>query len=171
MMLHARSLELPSLGRSFEAPTPSLLAAWLDGVEPRFDADALADALCLRWSLFAGASTFRLVNADGDGLPGIVIDRYGDFAVLALADEAAQSERAAIAQALLEQGARGVYLKLRARRPPAHGQRRARAAGAHRRRSGARQPGRHRGWVALRVRLGEGSPPGSSSTSETIARW
>jgi 23S rRNA (cytosine1962-C5)-methyltransferase len=51
----------------------------------------LADALALRDRLF-GAPHYRLVHAEADGLPGLVIDRYGD--VLALQANTAGMEAA-----------------------------------------------------------------------------
>lgn len=41
----------------------------------------LADALTLRQRLF-GQPYYRLVHAEADGLPGVVIDRFGDAAVI-----------------------------------------------------------------------------------------
>ena len=40
-------------------------------------------ALAVRKRLFKGQSTdvYRLLNAEGDGIPGVVMDRYGDFGV------------------------------------------------------------------------------------------
>jgi 23S rRNA (cytosine1962-C5)-methyltransferase len=43
--------------------------------------DRLARALALREALY-DAPFYRLVHAEGDGLPGLVIDRYGDVAVV-----------------------------------------------------------------------------------------
>ncbi len=42
----------------------------------------LAHASALRRRLPLDAEAFRLVNAEGDGLPGLVIDRYGPWAVI-----------------------------------------------------------------------------------------
>lgn len=44
----------------------------------------LARAIDLRTALFADGRTtgYRLVNGEGDGLPGLVVDRYGDTAVV-----------------------------------------------------------------------------------------
>ncbi|MEP0774814.1 MAG: class I SAM-dependent rRNA methyltransferase [Acidobacteriota bacterium] len=42
----------------------------------------LASASALRRRLPLDAEAFRLVNAEGDGLPGLVIDRYGPWAVI-----------------------------------------------------------------------------------------
>lgn len=43
--------------------------------------DRLAAALALRERLY-DAPFYRLVHAEGDGLPGVVIDRFGDMAVI-----------------------------------------------------------------------------------------
>jgi 23S rRNA (cytosine1962-C5)-methyltransferase len=42
----------------------------------------LAACLALRDRLFAGAPFYRLVHAEADGLPGLVLDRYGDALAL-----------------------------------------------------------------------------------------
>lgn len=42
----------------------------------------LASAAALRARLALDAEAFRLVHAEGDGLPGLVIDRYGPWAVV-----------------------------------------------------------------------------------------
>ncbi|NKB54728.1 MAG: methyltransferase [Alphaproteobacteria bacterium] len=52
-------------------------------VDGAFFADRLGRALALRNRLF-GEPFYRLVHAEADGLPGLVIDRYGDAAVLQL---------------------------------------------------------------------------------------
>ncbi|HEY0468095.1 MAG TPA: class I SAM-dependent rRNA methyltransferase, partial [Polyangiaceae bacterium] len=77
--------------------------------------EALADAGCLREPLLASNDTFRIVNDVGDFLPGVCVDRYADFAVLALSSDEASDRRQELAELLQEFGARGVYLKQRAR--------------------------------------------------------
>ena len=52
-----------------------------EGGEVRFWQDRLERALRLRERLF-DAPFYRLAHAEADGLPGLVIDRYGDVAVL-----------------------------------------------------------------------------------------
>ncbi|QQS14425.1 MAG: class I SAM-dependent rRNA methyltransferase [Rhodospirillales bacterium] len=42
----------------------------------------LAAALALRTRLYAGVPFYRLVHAEADGLPGIIVDRYGDLCVV-----------------------------------------------------------------------------------------
>ncbi|HZF29506.1 MAG TPA: class I SAM-dependent methyltransferase [Gammaproteobacteria bacterium] len=52
----------------------------------------------------------RLVFAESDGLPGLVVDRYADFVVCQFLSAGADSLRATIAELLEElSGARGVY--------------------------------------------------------------
>lgn len=49
-------------------------------------------ALSLRKTLFGGDTTaYRLFNGEGDGLPGLVCDRYADAAVLTLDGQAARN--------------------------------------------------------------------------------
>lgn len=92
LMLHAKTLGV--LGRRFDSPAPPALGAWLDGRDGELGsaaelAQALAEAAWLRAPLARVTDAYRLVNGAGDGLPGIVVDRYGDHAVLALEGDAA----------------------------------------------------------------------------------
>jgi len=52
----------------------------------------------------------RLVNADGDSLPGLTIDRYGPHAVIQAQTVSMDRRAPVIAQALLKMGLRGVKL-------------------------------------------------------------
>lgn len=120
LFLHARDLafEMPKV-RGF-APVPSRFVDALHARSPELGSaervrGALADAGCLREPLLASNDAFRIVNDLGDGLPGVCVDRYGDFAVLSLSSDEAIERRQELADLLLEFGARGVYLKLRAR--------------------------------------------------------
>ncbi|MDH3942587.1 MAG: class I SAM-dependent rRNA methyltransferase [Anaerolineae bacterium] len=59
-------------------------------IDDAWAASRLQRALALRASLFGPDTTaYRLVNGEGDGLPGLVIDRYNTAAVLKLDGEAA----------------------------------------------------------------------------------
>jgi 23S rRNA (cytosine1962-C5)-methyltransferase len=120
LLLHAHELELPSSGRSFRAPVPAGFARWVRGEPsglPEGDALGLAlqDAACLRWPLAGKSDVHRLANDAGDGLPGVSIDRYADWAVLSVSSDEAIARRDELAAGLAELGARGVYAKLRAR--------------------------------------------------------
>ena len=61
------------------------------------------------------SSVYRLVNGEGDGLPGAAVERYADWVVLSISTEEAFGQRRALADALVELGARGVYVKRRIR--------------------------------------------------------
>ncbi len=119
LMLHAARLELPG-GPAFEARTPALFRRVLEGRGEELGTvdeqrEALADAACLRAPLLDRASAFRLVNDAADSMPGVTIDRYGDFAVLAVSSPAAEAASQTLAELLVEGGAKGVYLKRRLR--------------------------------------------------------
>jgi 23S rRNA (cytosine1962-C5)-methyltransferase len=47
-----------------------------------FLARRLLQARALREIVASGAEAFRLVHGEGDGLPGLVVDRYGDYFVV-----------------------------------------------------------------------------------------
>jgi 23S rRNA (cytosine1962-C5)-methyltransferase len=56
-----------------------------DRFDDAFAAKRIETAIALRHSLFDDSTTcYRLVNGEGDGLPGLVCDVYGDFAVVQL---------------------------------------------------------------------------------------
>jgi len=120
LFLHARDLVLTTPQVRCSAPVPGAFDDALHarvpglGSAPRLR-EALADAGCLREPLLEQGDTFRVVNDLGDGLPGVCVDRYGDFAVLSLASDEASDRAQEIADLLGEFGARGVYLKQRAR--------------------------------------------------------
>lgn len=118
LLLHCRARIV--LGERFEAALPDELPGWvatgssfapLSGFRSR-----LLDAAVLRTPLCGSGNVFRLVNEQGDGLPGVTIDRYGDYCVLASSTAEAEQMLAEVAQYLVEQGARGVYVKRRERR-------------------------------------------------------
>jgi 23S rRNA (cytosine1962-C5)-methyltransferase len=120
IFLHARDLVFAKPAVRGHAPVPASFAEALHARAPALGSaahlrQALADAGCLREPLLATTDTFRIVNDLGDGLPGVCVDRYGDFAVLSLSSDEASDRRQELADALAEFGARGVYLKQRAR--------------------------------------------------------
>lgn len=71
-------------------------------------------AIALRKTMLAGQSTdaYRLCNGEGDGLPGLVIDRYGDWAVLRTDGQAATSWAKRLRPALFARLAREGVLGL-----------------------------------------------------------
>ena len=120
LLLHASSLEFD--GERFEAALPSGFSAWLGGDYSSLGSDEeldarLEDAAVLRAPLAALSDAVRLANGLGDELPGVVVDRYGDFAVLAVSSPEAERRAPFLAAFLVERGARGVYLTVRERGP------------------------------------------------------
>jgi 23S rRNA (cytosine1962-C5)-methyltransferase len=118
LLLHCRERSL--LGERFTAPVPTELGAWVakgSSFAPLTEfAPRLLDAAVLRAPLCGENDVFRVVNDQGDGLPGVTLDRYGDFAVLAVATPESDDLAETIARFLVEQGVRGVYVKRRERR-------------------------------------------------------
>lgn len=137
LMLHAAGLELdhPRTGKRLvirdEAPVD--MADWVArgdrGASIYDDRAALERALALalerRWGLGHSAlrdpeeqrtTAFRLVNEEGDALPGLAVDVYGDHLVAQLYvggiwEDEARKQR--VLDALHALGFAGIYLKLR----------------------------------------------------------
>lgn len=137
LMLHAWRLALkhPRTGAAvrYEAPVPAELDAWLANGDPGErvydDAASLGAALSRaverRWGLGRAASgprattAFRLVNEEGDALPRLAVDVYGDWLVAQLYGDdgpwADVARRDRLLDALAALGFDGVYLKVRPR--------------------------------------------------------
>jgi len=81
-------------------------------------------AVDLREELITDTTTaYRVINGEGDGLPGITVDRYGDYLVAHLFSLAAEPLAEAVYPVLMERcGARGLYEQQRLR--PTAGERR-----------------------------------------------
>lgn len=85
--------------------------AWLDE-DPFADIPArVMEAAWRRWER-VDAEMVRLVHSLGDGLPGVEIDRYGDWLVVSLHDEQRRHE-ASLLDALAPLSAKGIYVKRR----------------------------------------------------------
>ncbi len=71
--------------------------------------------LALRRHALLGDSTcYRLVNGEGDGLPGVTVDRYGDYLMLQLYTTAWEGYRSELVAALEKVfKPAGIYLKYR----------------------------------------------------------
>lgn len=65
-------------------------------------ADRIARAIAARAAdpLLAGSNALRLVNSEGDGLPGLIADRYDDVVVVKLSSAGMHANRDVIAEAL-----------------------------------------------------------------------
>lgn len=92
----ASSIRVRLLTRGDDAPDPAAL------LEAR-----LSSAVALRRRLFpdpARTNAYRLIHSEGDGLPGLVVDRLGDAVLVAqFASLPMHARRAEIARMLLEE--------------------------------------------------------------------
>jgi 23S rRNA (cytosine1962-C5)-methyltransferase len=91
-------------GTGFFNPRSLIAVRLIDAVadaaaNAAFFATKLKRALALREQLFA-TPCYRLVNAEGDGLPGLTIDRFGDACVVQITAAGMEAARAALLEAL-----------------------------------------------------------------------
>jgi len=107
-----------SLGRGLYSPGSAIVVRlYTRSAEARVDgalfADRIARAVERRTALDLPSeqtSAVRLVNAEGDDLPGLIVDRYADFVVCQFLAAGADAWRSTLAEALLELcSATGVY--------------------------------------------------------------
>ncbi len=69
-------------------------------IDAAFFEERIARACALRAALVPATDTLRLVHGESDGLPGIIVDRYGDVVVVQLTSAGADRWRGAIADGL-----------------------------------------------------------------------
>ena len=69
-------------------------------IDATFFRERIARAAALRRRLLPDCAALRLVHGESDGLPGVVVDRYGDALVVQLSSAGAMRWRAAIVDAL-----------------------------------------------------------------------
>jgi 23S rRNA (cytosine1962-C5)-methyltransferase len=85
-IVDVRTLRGKWLGRGFinskSALTIRLLTTQPEPVDDAFWRRRLGDALAYRERFVRGPTAFRLVYSEGDFLPGLIVDRYGDVLVL-----------------------------------------------------------------------------------------
>jgi 23S rRNA (cytosine1962-C5)-methyltransferase len=78
---------------------------------PRFHPELVARAVSLRADVAAITTAYRVLDDAADGCPGVTVDRYADYAVVALYEDAAATWLLPLAEALVASFARGVYVK------------------------------------------------------------
>lgn len=59
-----------------------LLSNQIEEVNGEFFRSRIEQALALRRKLYPSGETFRLIHGEGDFLPGLVVDKYGDYVVV-----------------------------------------------------------------------------------------
>ena len=86
----ASQIRVRMLSFDKDAPDDGLVAARIEAAVARRAVDPL----------LADTDAVRLVNSEGDGLPGLVADRYGDLVVVRLSTAGMDARRALIAETL-----------------------------------------------------------------------
>jgi 23S rRNA (cytosine1962-C5)-methyltransferase len=74
-------------------------------IDAAFWRNRIRRALALRKDLVHGTTGYRLVHGENDGLPGVVVDRYGDFAVLKLYSAGLTPHRPLLVEAIRQEAA------------------------------------------------------------------
>ena len=128
LMLHASILALshPATGEPLRVDSilPPEMTRWLAGQgPPRAGSAELAELLWLaverRWGLGRSADTtaFRLLHGEGEGLPGLAIDVYGEHLVVHISGDEDRAGREAVLDGIASLGFDGIYLKVHPRQP------------------------------------------------------
>jgi 23S rRNA (cytosine1962-C5)-methyltransferase len=90
---------------AFSPQSQIRLRAWSFVEAERIDATffkrRIEQAVAMRTRLAIASDAWRLVHGEADGLPGLVVDRYGDTLVAQFGSAGAERWKAAIADALL----------------------------------------------------------------------
>ena len=94
------------IGNALWSPASAIALRMLTRHEVAIDAafwqDRIARALAYRTALAPDTDACRLVHGEADGLPSLIVDRYGEHLVVQLLSAGLEACRAAILQALLE---------------------------------------------------------------------
>ena len=64
--------------------------------------DRIEQALAWRQKVAAGAEAYRVVHGEGDGLPSLVVDRYGDYAAIQTLSQGTERAKAEIVSVLVD---------------------------------------------------------------------
>jgi len=92
------------MGRALWSPASEIRLRLLTREDEDTDAawwrSRVAAAAERRLALDIDATAYRVVHAEGDGLPSLIVDRYGDFAVVQLLSAGLESVRDAVLSAI-----------------------------------------------------------------------
>jgi 23S rRNA (cytosine1962-C5)-methyltransferase len=73
-----------------------------EALAPSFLRDRIERALRWRGTVAAGAEAYRVVHGEGDGLPSLVVDRYGDYLSVQTLSQGTERAKPEIVAALVE---------------------------------------------------------------------
>ncbi len=98
-LVEARGGDGTFLARGLASPGSPIVARWWTFADEPVDASLVdrrvEDAIALREKVVPpGTDGYRVVNAEGDFLPGLVVDRYGDVLALQVTTEGTERARA-----------------------------------------------------------------------------
>jgi 23S rRNA (cytosine1962-C5)-methyltransferase len=92
------------LGQALWSPASEIRLRLLSRDEAPIDAswwiDRVREALARRAALEPPATAYRVVHAEGDGLPSLIVDRYGEYVVAQLLSAGLEAVRADVLAAL-----------------------------------------------------------------------
>ncbi len=93
------------LGTALWSPTSTISLRMLAPQEVSVDVEfmhaRLAAALAYRRALAPDATAWRLVHAEADGLPSLIVDRYGEYLVVQILSAGLEAYRGAVVEALV----------------------------------------------------------------------
>ncbi len=93
------------LGTAHYSSTSQIALRMLSAKAERADADffraRLERAQAYRQAVVSGTTAYRLVHGEADGLPALIIDRYGDYFVLQTLSQGMDAAKAQILEALV----------------------------------------------------------------------
>lgn len=78
------------------------LSRRVEQIDEQFWSQRIRVALAHRQKVVSGSDAFRLVHAEGDLLPGLIVDRYGDYLVLQLLNQGVDREASTITRVLTQ---------------------------------------------------------------------
>ena len=73
-----------------------------ENINDAFYAKRIAAAIARRKSIASESNAMRLIHAESDGLPGVVVDRYGDILVMQLSTASAEPLRDLLTRLLMD---------------------------------------------------------------------
>ncbi|WP_338864384.1 class I SAM-dependent rRNA methyltransferase [Myxococcus stipitatus] len=95
------------IGKAFYSRHSKISLRWLSYDDVAVDADffrqKLQSAQDLRQRALPGETTYRLIHGEADGIPGLVVDRYGDYLSVQFLVPATEQRKALLTDLLEEQ--------------------------------------------------------------------
>ncbi len=85
-VVDVRAADRSFIGRGYVNPHSTiavrLLTRHRETIDEAFFRRRLEEAVALRRRMVGAATAYRIVYSEGDGLPGLIVDRYGDLLVM-----------------------------------------------------------------------------------------